>query len=88
MPNNGLVPGARGLVQNRNALLNTNAFAPRGYDVNALPGGVYVQLEAEVIQPLWSVDDGLTILPLYAKVLSVYGFGEILRIISDDETLR
>ena len=50
--NTGIRLGARGLVQNRNALLNTNAFAPRGYDVNALPDGVYVQLEAEGIQPL------------------------------------
>jgi hypothetical protein len=35
-------------------------------------------LEAEVTQPLWYVDDGLTILPIYAKALSMYGFGEML----------
>jgi hypothetical protein len=76
--NTGVRLGARGLIQNRGALLNTSTFAPRGSDIDALRDGTFLQLEAEVTQPLWYIDDGSTLLPVYGKVLSVYGFGETL----------
>jgi hypothetical protein len=76
--NTGIRLGARGLLQNRDALVGTGTFVPRGHDASALRGGTYLQFEAEVTHPLWYIDDGLTILPVYAKALSVYGFGETL----------
>lgn len=79
--NTGIRLGARGLVQNRDALLRSSTFVPRGHDVEALTRGTYLQLEAEVTQPLWYIDDGLTIVPVYAKALSVYGFAETLGVV-------
>jgi hypothetical protein len=83
--NTGIRLGARALVQNQGALLNTSTFVPRGYDeeADALARGTFLQLEAEVTQPVWYVDDGLTLLPVYAKALSVYGFGETLGQVTD-----
>ena len=80
----GIRLGAQMLVQNEASIFNTSSFVPRGYD--GLSAGysfenqndTFLQLEAEVTQPLWYIDDGFTILPLYAKSLSVYGFGETL----------
>jgi Tol biopolymer transport system component len=75
----GIRLGARALLQNRGAIFNTETFVPRGYStVTRLPSGPFLELEAEVTQPLWYIDDGLTLLPFYAKALSVYGFGETL----------
>jgi hypothetical protein len=37
-----------------------------------------LQFEAEVTQPLWYIDDGTTVLPVYAEALALYGFGETL----------
>ena len=81
--NTGIRLGARGLLQNRSALLNTRTFVPRGHDLSVLREGTYVQFEAEVTQPLWFIDDGLTVPPVYAKALSVYGFGETLGVVED-----
>jgi len=75
----GIRLGARALLQNRGSIFNTETFVPRGHSsVERLPSGPFVALEAEVTQPLWYIDDGFTLLPLYAKALSVYGFGEPL----------
>ncbi len=88
--NTGVRLGVRGLFQNRGALVNTSTFVPRGYDdldallsdpflqFEAEVSDPFLQFEAEVTQPLWYIDDGLTLLPVYAEVLSVYGFGETL----------
>jgi hypothetical protein len=77
--NTGLRLGARALVQNRASIFNTDTFVPRGYpDITRLPSTPFLQLEAEVTQPLWYVDDGLTLLPIYLKAVSLYGFGETL----------
>lgn len=48
----GVRLGARGLIQSRGALLNTSAFVPRGDDIDALRDGTFLQLEAEVTQPV------------------------------------
>jgi hypothetical protein len=87
--NTGVRLGARALFQSDEALLNTTTFVPRGHgeEANVLDSGTFLQLEAEVTQPLWYIDDGTTLFPFYAKVLSVYGFGETLGRI-DDGTWR
>jgi len=77
--NTGIRLGARALLQNRGSIFNTETFVPRGHSsVRRLPSGPFLQLEAEVTQPVWYVDDGVTLVPFYAKALSVYGFGETL----------
>jgi hypothetical protein len=83
--NTGIRLGARTLFQNRDALVNTTTFVPRGYEDEAdvLADGTFLQLEAEVTQPVWYIDGGLTIVPFYAKALSVYGFGETLGRVTD-----
>jgi len=85
----GIRLGARALLQNRGSIFNTETFVPRGYSsVERLRSGPFVALEAEVTQPLWYIDDGLTLLPLYAKALSVYGFGETLGRVDSGEWQR
>jgi hypothetical protein len=75
----GVRLGARALLQSRGAIFDTGTFVPRGHSsVSRLASGPFLQFEAEVTQPLWYIDDGLTIVPFYAKALSVYGFAETL----------
>lgn len=67
----------------------TSTFVPRGYDsLGALDGaawssGTFLRFDAELTQPLWYIDDGLSLIPVYAKVLSVYGFGQTLGRVAD-----
>ena len=85
----GIRLGARALTQNRGAVFNTGTFVPRGHSaVRRLPSGPFLQLEAEVTQPLWYVDDGFTLLPFYAKALSVYGFAETMGSVEDGRWRR
>ncbi len=75
----GVRVGVRALFQSREAVFNTGSFVPRGHSsVQQLPSGPFLQFEAEVTQPVWYIDEGVTLLPFYAKALSVYGFGETL----------
>ncbi|PSQ95125.1 MAG: hypothetical protein BRD55_11410 [Bacteroidetes bacterium SW_9_63_38] len=75
----GIRLGARALVQNQGSVFSVGTFVPRGHSsVDRLPSGPFLQFEAEVTQPLWYIDDGSTLLPLYAEVLALYGFGETL----------
>ena len=75
----GIRLGVRSLVQNRGSVFSTGTFVPRGHSsVDRLPSGPFLQFEAEVTQPLWYIDDGATLLPLYAEALALYGFGETL----------
>jgi len=81
--NTGVRLGGRALLQNQGALVNTSNFVPRGHDINVLRDETFLQLEVELTQPFWYIDDGLTLFPFYAKVLSVYGFGETMGRITD-----
>ena len=75
----GIRFGVQSLVQNRGAVFSTGRFVPRGHSsVDRLPSGPFLQFEAEVTQPLWYIDDGTTVLPVYAEALALYGFGETL----------
>jgi len=55
------------------------SLVPRGYDSNNFAERTYAGLDAFVIQPLWYVDNGLVILPVYLKALYMYGFAEALQ---------
>lgn len=82
--NTGLRLGAGVLAQNRPSF-DPIVVLPRGYD--ELPGrsrGTFLRLGAEVVQPLWYIDDGLTLLPVYFGAFSVYGFGQTLGRVSTD----
>lgn len=83
--NTGLRLGARVLAQNQ-VSYDPLVVLPRGY--GELPGsraGTFLRLGGEVIQPLWYIDDGMTLLPLYFEALSVYGFGQTLGRVSVSE---
>ncbi len=74
----GLEVAAGLLSQNRGSIFSLNAFVPRGYEDVDLPGGTFLRFDAEITQPLVYVDDGLSIVPIYLKALSAYGFGQAL----------
>jgi hypothetical protein len=72
----GIRLGTRVLSQRQGGVFNVGTFVPRGYDIGVLPAGTFLQFEMEVTQPLWYIDDGVSLVPVYAEALSVYGFGE------------
>ena len=81
----GVRLGAGVLSQNEGGVVGTSRFMPRGYEDVALGSGSFVRLGAEVTQPFWYIDDGSTLLPIYAKALYGYGFGQTLTAIADAE---
>lgn len=76
--NTGISLYGRLLIQNRPSVLSADAVLPRGYTGRGLPEGTFGALGADVVQPLWFVDDGWTTIPLYVKSFYAYGFGETL----------
>ena len=74
----GLRLGAGVVTQNAGSVVALDAFLPRGYENIALGPGTFGRLGAEITQPLWYVDDGWTLVPVYAKGLYAYGFGQTL----------
>ena len=66
------------LSQNRGSIFNLDSFLPRGYEDEFLGEGTFVRLNAEALQPLWFVEDGFVLVPLYVKAFYGYGFAEIL----------
>jgi len=64
------------LTQNRGALYNLDHFLPRGYEDAFLDRGTFLQLGLDLVQPLWFIDNGFVILPVYFKALYAYGFAE------------
>jgi hypothetical protein len=74
--NGGVRATASYLTQNRGSIFNTERFAPRGYrDLGAaLPdAGNYLRFDLRVTQPLWYVDRGSVLIPVFVDAL--YGFG-------------
>lgn len=66
------------LTQNQGAIYNLDRFLPRGHQDAFLGEGSFLQLNLEVLQPLWYIDDGFVLLPLFFKALYAYGFAETL----------
>ena len=73
------------LTQNQGSIYNLDRFLPRGYENTFLGEGDFLQLNLLAIQPLWYVDDGFVLLPVYFKALYVYGFAETLFPVDDRE---
>lgn len=67
------------LDQNRGGLMDLTSFLPPGYEDRFLGRGTYAKAGAEYTQPLWFVDDGMIILPVYLDALFGFGFAEALR---------
>ncbi len=65
------------LVQNRGGVYNLDRFLPRGYkDEVFLERGNHAVLGFEYVQPIWYVDNGLFMVPLYVKAIYAFGFTE------------
>ncbi len=65
------------LTQNTGSVYNLDRFLPRGYLDRVAPGkGNHVVAGFEYVQPLWFVDNGLFMLPIYIKALYAFGFTE------------
>ncbi|MFK7845758.1 MAG: TolB family protein [Rhodothermales bacterium] len=65
------------LSQNQGGIYNLDNFLPRGYEDNIfLAGGNHAVVGFEYIQPLWYVDNGLFMIPVYLKALYAFGFTE------------
>lgn len=67
------------LTQNTAAALDADALLPEGYDAVALSRGTFAAGGLRVVQPLWFVDDGWLLVPLYVEAVYAYGFAEVVR---------
>ena len=74
--NTGLRLNVGVLTQNRTALFDPLFFLPRGYGDVLLASGTFLRYGADVVQPLWFIDNGFLLVPFYAKALYTYGFAE------------
>ncbi len=63
------------LTQNLDGVYNSSLVLPRGFEA-ALGEGTYARFGAEVLQPIWFVEDGSLTFPVYIKVLYLYGFAQ------------
>jgi len=79
----GLRLGAGVVTQNAGSVVSLASFLPRGYENTFLGSGTFGRLGAEITQPLWYVDDGWTLVPVYMKGLYAYGFGQTLAPVDD-----
>jgi hypothetical protein len=84
----GVRIGVGVLTQNAGSVVGTDAFVPRGYEDLSLGAGSFLRLGAEVTQPLWYVDDGSTLVPIYVKALYGYGFGQTLTPVGEAGSFR
>jgi len=73
-------------TQNRGSIVDLTTFFPRGYETDAefLGRGTYWKAGLEVTQPLWYIDNGFFLLPVYFRAVFVYGFVERMETISND----
>jgi len=76
--NTGIQLSAGVVSQRRGTEFGLSTFLPRGTDGTRLPTGSFVRWKADVVQPLWFVDDGSVLLPVYLKALYGYGFASTL----------
>jgi hypothetical protein len=84
----GVRLGAGLLTQNAGAILSLDQFVPRGYENAFLGSGTFLRLGTEITQPLWYVDDGWTLVPVYVNALYSYGFAQTLMPLHASGSLR
>ncbi len=76
--NVGLRLDAGLLTQNQGSIYNLDRFMPRGHEDVFLGAGTFVRYGVEYTWPLWFIDDGFFLLPVYFRALFAYGFAETL----------
>ena len=80
--NTGLIVRGKILSQNRGGIYNLKTFMPRGYQHRFLDRGTFAGYGFEFLQPIWYVDNGFFMVPLYFKALYGFGFAERLHAIN------
>ena len=73
--NTSMVLGASLLTQNSSGVYSNSLVLPRGYEA-FLGSGTHVRIDAEILQPLWYIQNGFLTVPTYFKVLYLYGFSQ------------
>ncbi len=67
------------LWQNRGGIYTLTTFLPRGEEDAYLERGLFGRAGLLSTMPLWFVDNGLVLLPIYLEALYLYGFAETLQ---------
>ena len=67
------------LAQNQGGIFSLRRLLPRGSEDAFLGRGLFYGADAEAVLPLWHVDNGFLIVPLYVKALYAYGFAETMQ---------
>ena len=71
--NTGARLGVSFLTQNSGGVYSSSLVLPMGSE-SYLGRGRHARIDAEILQPLWYIEDGSLTLPIYVEVLYVYGF--------------
>ena len=66
------------LAQSRGSVIDLDRYLPRGYEETYLGQGAFLRWDLELLQPLWFIDNGFALAPLYFKALYAYGFAQTL----------
>lgn len=80
--NTNMRVGASILSQSGAGVYSRSLVLPQGHEV-FLGKGTHVRLDAEILQPIWYMQDGFLTVPSYFKVLYVYGFAQKVVVSSD-----
>ncbi len=76
--NVGLRLNAGLLTQNQGSIYNLDRFMPRGHEDVFLGAGTFARYGFEITRPLWFIDNGFFLLPVYFRALFAFGFAETL----------
>ncbi len=78
------------LAQSGEARNDLTTFLPRGYETENLflGAGTFGKGGVELTRPLWYVDDGFILPPVYFKALYAYGFAESMQGLAGAATRR
>ena len=64
------------IEQSRPWIYNLEPVMPRGYEGERVDAKTLIGADAEIIQPLWFVENGFVLVPAYFEALYAYGFAE------------
>ena len=80
----GLMLGASLLTQNNAGVYSNSLILPRGFEAY-LGQGTHIRIDAEILQPVWYIQNGFVKVPVYFKALYLYGFAQNVLFSSDHE---
>ncbi len=78
----GMILGASLLSQSHAGVYSRSLILPEGHEA-FLGGGAHVRVDAEIVQPVWYMQDGFLTVPVYFKALYVYGFAQRMVVSTD-----